>query len=513
MSFFRYFLRGKPAFRSQKQADDILHRRIDPSVSVNLQQVSRLFSGIPELTTREISLKTGQKAALVYMDGLVDKTVINTDILRPLLYGQFNQKDALESAVTIGQIKKVRKWSDIEEALLMGKSILFIDGHDSALELETQRWPERAIEEPQAELSVKSGAHQGFIETAGQNIAMIRRYIPSRELKAKELMVGERGRVKISLLYLADVVNQQALQEVESRITSLRVDAILTTGQLKELIEDNSFTPFPQLAITERPDTAASHLLEGRFAIVADRTPGVLIGPMTFSAFFQTIDDYNIRWLAASFIRLLHFAGFFIAIFTPALYIAMISFHYEVIPLPLLLSIAESRERVPFPPLVEALLMELILEMLREAGVRLPAPIGQTIGVVGGIVIGQAAVQAGLVSNIMVIVVSITAIASFIIPNLQMLHGVRLIRFPMMLLAFAFGIVGIISGMMAIFAHLLSLESLGVPYSAPISPLRLSDMKDTFLRLPMWMMKKRPVSIRPNQLQRQGDRRKRREDQ
>lgn len=513
MSFFRYFLRGKPAFRSQKQADDILYGEIDPSVSVNLQQVSRLFSGIPEFTTREISLKTGQKAALVYMDGLVDKTVINTDILRPLLYGEFNQKDALESAVTIGQIKKVQKWSDIEEALLMGKSVLFIDGHDSALELETQRWPERAIEEPQAELSVKSGAHQGFIETAGQNIAMIRRYIPSRELKAKELMVGERGRVKISLLYLADVVNQQALQEVESRITSLRVDAILTTGQLKELIEDNSFTPFPQLAITERPDTAASHLLEGRFAIVADRTPGVLIGPMTFSAFFQTIDDYNIRWLAASFIRLLHFAGFFIAIFTPALYIAMISFHYEVIPLPLLLSIAESRERVPFPPLVEALLMELILEMLREAGVRLPAPIGQTIGVVGGIVIGQAAVQAGLVSNIMVIVVSITAIASFIIPNLQMLHGVRLIRFPMMLLAFAFGIVGIISGMMAIFAHLLSLESLGVPYSAPISPLRLSDMKDTFLRLPMWMMKKRPVSIRPNQLQRQGDRRKRREDQ
>jgi spore germination protein len=180
---------------------------------------------------------------------------------------------------------------------------------------------------------------------------------------------------------------------------------------------------------------------------------------MTFTAFFQTVDDYNIRWLAASFIRLLHFAGFFISLFTPSLYIAMISFHYEVIPLPLLLSIAESRDRVPFPPLVEALLMELVLEMLREAGVRLPAPIGQTIGVVGGIVIGQAAVQAGLVSNIMVIVVSITAIASFIIPNVQMLHGVRLLRFP------------------------------------------------------MWAMKKRPVSIRPNQLQRQGDRRKSREDQ
>ncbi|MED0680106.1 spore germination protein [Aneurinibacillus thermoaerophilus] len=513
MSFFRYFLRGKQAFRRQKKDHDLLHSMIASSASINLQHVSMLFSGIPEFTIREIPLKTGQKSILVYMDGLVDKNVINTDILRPLLYGEYNEKDSLESAVTIGQIKKVQKWSEIEQALLIGKSILFIDGHDSALELETQNWPERAIQEPQAELSVKNGSHQGFIETSAQNIAMIRRYIPSRELKVKELMIGERGRVKISLLYLEDVANPQTLQEVESRITSLHVDTILTTGELKELIEDNLYTPFPQLTVTERPDTAASHLLEGRIAIVVDRTPGVLIGPMTFSAFFQTVDDYNIGWLAASFIRLLHFAGFFIAIFTPAFYIAIISFHYEVIPLELLLSVAESRNRVPFPPLFEALLMELVLEMLREAGVRLPTPIGQTIGVVGGIVIGQAAVQAGLVSNIMVIVVSITAIASFIIPNIEMSNGIRLIRFPMMLLASAFGIVGIISGMMAVFVHLLSLESLGVPYSAPISPLRLSDMKDTFVRLPIQTMKKRPVSIRPSQLQRQRNRKKSREDQ
>jgi spore germination protein len=221
MSFFRYFLRGKQALRSQKQTDDILHNMIASSTSINLQHVSMLFSGIPELTTREIPLKTGHKSVLVYMDGLVDKNDINTNILRPLLYGKYNEKDSLESAVTIRQIKKVQKWSDIEQALLIGKSILFIDGHDSALELETQKWPERAIQEPQAEISAKSGAHQGFIETAAQNIAMIRRYIPNRELKVKELMVGERGRVKISLLYMADIVNQQALQEAESRVTSL----------------------------------------------------------------------------------------------------------------------------------------------------------------------------------------------------------------------------------------------------------------------------------------------------
>jgi spore germination protein len=512
MSFFRYLPRNTQALQNQKEADNILNSLIAPSISTNLQQIDMLFSGIPELTTRKILLKTGQQAALVYLDGLVDKTVINTDILRPLIYGEYNETDSLESAVTMGQIKRIQKWSEIEQALLVGKSILFMDGDGSALELETQSWPQRAIEEPQVEASIKS-SHQGFIETASQNIAMIRRYIPSRELKVQELTVGKRGSVKVSLLYLADVVNQEALQEMERRITQLDIDTILNTGEMEELISDNPYTIFPLLSETQRPDKAASHLLQGRAAVVVDRSPGVLIGPMTFFAFFQTVDDYNTRWLVASFIRLLRFAAFFIAVFTPALYIAVISFHYEVMPLQLLLWIAQSRERIPFPPLLEALLMELVFEMLREAGVRLPAPIGQTIGVVGGIVIGQAAVQAGIVSNIMVIVVSITGIASFIIPNIEMSTGIRLLRFPMMLFASIFGMVGIIFGTMVLIAHLLTLTSLGVPYSAPISPLRISDMKDTFVRSPLWMMKKRPLSIRPSQLQRQGDRRKDREDQ
>jgi spore germination protein len=508
MSFFRW---DTQALHNQKQADRILNSLISPSISTNLQQVAMLFSGIPELTTRELSLKTGQQAALVYLDGLVDKTMINTDILRPLIYGEYHEKDSLESALTMGQINRVQKWSEIEQALLVGKSILFMDGHDSALELETQCWPQRTIEEPQVESAVKS-SHLGFIETASQNIAMIRRYIPSRELKVKELTVGERGSVKVSLLYLADVVNQAYIQELESRITQLDTDTILNAGEMESLIADNPYTIFPLFSETQRPDTTASHLLQGRAAIVVDRSPGVLIGPMTFPAFFQTVDDYNVRWIIASFIRLLRFAAFFIAVFTPALYIAAISFHYEAIPLQLLLWIAQSRERIPFPPLIEALFMELVLEMLREAGVRLPAPIGQTIGVVGGIVIGQAAVQAGIVSNIMVIIVSITGIASFIIPNLEMSAGIRLLRFPMMLLASVFGMVGIIVGAMALIAHLLSLTSMGVPYMAPISPMHMSDMKDTFIRFPMLMMKKRPVSIRPRQLQRQGDRRKDREN-
>ena len=504
MGFFHDWLRDRKAFSTQEQADNVLNETISSSISINLHHLSILFSGIPELITRTFPLKTGQEAALVYMEGLVDKTAINMDILRPLLFQEWNEKDFWESSVSISQIKKVEKWSEIEQALLNGKSILFRDGQLTALELETPGWPQRGIQEPSIETSLRS-SHQGFTETASQNIALIRRYIPNRELKVTECTVGERASAKLSILYLADIANEDVVREIECRIKSLKVDTILNTGSLGELIEDNSFTPFPQLSVTERPDTAAHQLLKGRVAVVVDRSPGVLIGPMTFPSFFQAIDDYSIRWILSSFIRLLRFIAFFIAIFVPALYIAMISFHYEVIPLKFLLTLGESREKIPFPPIIEALLMEVVIEMLREAGIRLPAPIGQTIGVVGGIVIGQGAVQAGLVSNVMVIVVSITAIANFIIPDLEMSAGIRILRFPMMLISALFGMIGIIIGMMVVVIHLLSLESLGVPYSSPISPLRISDMRDTFVRLPQWILNKRPLSVQPKQLKRHGD--------
>lgn len=504
MDSFHKGLRGKQSFSTQEQADNVLNSMISSSISINLSHLSKLFDGIPELITRTFPLKNGQGAALVYMEGLVDKTVINIDILRPLLFQEWNEQDFWKSSVSIGQINKVQRWSEIEQALLHGKSILLIDGQVTALELETQGGPKRNIQEPSTEASLKS-SHQGFTEIAGENIALIRRYIPNRELKVKNFNVGERASAKISMLYLADVANEDALKEMECRIQSIKIDTILSTGTLEGLIEDNSYTPFPQFSITERPDTTAHQLLQGRIAIVVDRSPGVLIGPMTFPAFFQTIDDYSARSAIASFIRLLRLTALFIAIFAPALYIAMISFHYEVLPLKLLLTIGQSRAKIPFPPILEALLMELVLEMLREAAIRLPGPIGQTIGVVGGIVIGQAAVQAGIVSNVMVIVVAITAIASFIIPNLEMSSGIRLLRFPMMIIASMFGIIGIMVGMTVIIIHLLSLESLGVPYGSPVSPLHISDLKDAFIRLPQRLLKKRPLSLRPKQANKQGN--------
>ncbi len=504
MSFLHWFKWKTHQPAPPHQAQEKLSGMVNTSLAANIAELSTLFSLAPDLVIRHLTIQsTGHEAALVYLNGLNDKNSINNNVLRPLQNGTTNGSSDSSSSVTIGYIMKLKRWEDVELAIFQGYSVLFTEGQSEVQTFDTQGWPQRSIEDPQIESSLK-GAHQGFVETGTQNIAMIRRYIPNRELKMRELTVGRRGKTKVSILYLADVAHPDVLKELEDRIGRLDVDAILNTGELEGFIEDNPYSPFPQFLSTERPDAAASQILQGRFAVVVDRSPSVLIGPATFTSFFQSLDDYSTRWLIATFIRLLRFVGFIVAAFLPALYIAAISFNYEVIPIKLILSIGESRERVPFPPIVEALLMEITLEMLREAGIRLPTPIGQTVGIVGGIVIGQAAVQAGIVSNVMVIVVAATAIASFIIPNYDMASAIRLIRFPMMIIASMFGIVGIVIGLMTLIAHLISLESLGTPYGSPVAPMRFADWKDTFVRLPIWKMNKRPVSARPLQDKRQG---------
>ncbi|CAG7600509.1 Spore germination protein B1 [Paenibacillus solanacearum] len=476
---------------------------IRDDIQTNVDLLRGLFTHTPDLIIRRFRIKTsGALAALVYMDELTDRKAINDNVLHPLMH-EAGEGSETDSIITVGDVRRAFDMLQIERAILQGRSVLLVDGVRTAEVFDTQGWPQRAIEDPQLEASIK-GSHQGFVETATQNIAMIRRYIPDRELKIKEFIVGKRGATKVSVLYLADVANPETLQELEDRIARIDVDAVLNTGELEEFIEDNPYSPFPQFSTTERPDAVASHVLQGRLAVVIDRTPGVLIGPVSFITFFQSVDDYNSRWQSSSFLRIIRFFAFFVTILLPAIYIAVISFNFEVIPLQLLLSVGTSRVDVPFTPLVEALIMELTLEMLKEAGIRLPAPIGQTVGIVGAIVIGQATVQAGIVSNIMVIVVSLTALASFIVPNHDMSAALRLIRFPMMLIATFFGLVGVAIGLMVLLGHLIALESLGMPYFSPISPMMFADWKDALIRMPLWKMNKRPVSTNPMQQIRQS---------
>ncbi|WP_028399067.1 spore germination protein [Ectobacillus panaciterrae] len=493
----------KNFYEPQKQVKEIQNKRISTTLSENLVDLYTLFNHTPDLIVRHLDIqKSGEKAVLIYLAGLTNTDSIHDHVLRPLIYGDEDKKNP-NLPVSIGHVGSSNYWTELENSILQGKSVLLVEGRNDAMIFDTQGWPQRAIEDPQLEASLK-GAHQGFGETDSRNIALIRRYIPSRELKIKEATVGRRSKCKVSILYLEDVAHPEVLQELEDRIRQLDVDAILNAGELEEFIEDNPYSPFPQLISTERPDAAASHILQGRFVVMVDGSPAALVAPVTLVSFFQNVDDYGSRLLTANFIRLLRLLAFFVAILLPSLYISLISFNYELIPVKLLLNIGKYRAEVPFSPLIEAFIMEIALEMLREAGVRLPAPIGQTVGIVGAIVIGQAAVQAGIVSNMMIIVVASTAITSFIIPNHDMSSAIRLLRFPMMLLASLFGIVGIVVGLITLIGHLISLESLGTPYSSPFAPVYFSDWKDSFLRVPLWKMNHRPLSTRAIQAKKQG---------
>ncbi|MGE0980300.1 spore germination protein [Bacillus cereus] len=491
----RYSVDNQDNRTSNIQKENVENQNINCDLFQNINNLQKNLQQAPDLVIRQFQLVNRSEAALIYLSGLTDTQSIHNNILSPLMHTTFEISNGLP--VTIGEVQIINTWNQFENAIFQGDSILLVHGLDAGYQLNTKGWPQRDITEPKNEISLK-GTHQGFVETSSQNIALIRRYIPNRELVLKEVFIGSRGKTKVSILYLRDVASEDVLKELETRIQNIVVDSIINTGEIIEFIEDNPYSPFPQFILTERPDSTVSHILHGRYVIVVDRSPNVLIAPVNFISFFQGIDDYNTRWLVSSSVRLLRFIGFFIALLLPATYVAFISFNYEVIPVQLYLSIAESRERVPFLPVIEALLMEITLEMMREAALRLPTPISQTVGIVGGIVIGQAAVQAGIVSNIMIIIVAVTTIASSIVPNYEMGLAIRLLRFPMMLLAALFGIVGIIIGWMTIIAHLVSLESLGTPYGSPLSPFHISGMKDTFVRFPLWSMKRRSKNITKN---------------
>lgn len=306
------------------------------------------------------------------------------------------------------------------------------------------------------------------------------------------MTVGELTRTEVAVAYLEQIANADVVQEIRSRIQRIQIDGVLESGYIEQLIEERSFSPFPQYLVTERPDYIVSALLEGRVAILTDGTPFVISGPMTFWGFLQAGEDYYDRVLFANMIRFIRLILLMAALLLPSIYVALTTFHQQMIPTKLLLSIAAAREGVPFPALVEALLMEGTFEALREAGVRLPKQIGQAVSIVGGLVVGQAAVQAGIVSAPMVIVVSLTGIASFTIPRYNFSFAFRILRFPMILLAGMFGLYGITAGLLCILIHLAGLSSLGVPYLFPVSPVTFQGLKDAIFRAPLWTMYFRP---------------------
>ncbi|MBD8067970.1 spore germination protein [Bacillus sp. PS06] len=464
----------------------------------NISELKKLFKDCSDIVFREFSIKE-KKAYLIFVDGLIDTKSLEFNVLFQLLdkiedIGEINANYFEKNMVTIAQVSESNYLNELVKKVLEGNTVLIIDEIEKAIILHAQGGVRRAVAEPETETSIR-GPREGFTESLRVNTSLVRRKIRSNRLKIVSKEVGTETRTALAILYIEGLASDDLVREVLTRIDRIEIDGVLESGYIEELIEDHPWSFFPQIQNTERPDSVAGNLLEGRVAIIIDGTPFVLIAPATFWQFLQASEDYYHRFHISIFLRWLRIVFIFIALQLPAFYVAVTTYHQEMIPTTLLYSIASSREAIPFPAFVEAMIMEIAFEALREAGIRLPKLVGQAVSILGALVIGQAAVEAGIVSAPMVIVVSLTGIASFTVPRFNMAISIRLLRFPMMILAGSFGLFGIVIGSIILLTHLCSLRSFGIPYFSPLGPLSINEFKDVFIRTPWWSMDKRPKNF------------------
>lgn len=457
-----------------------------PDLLANECYLKDVFQNCSDIVYRGVRLRDGSEICVVFITSLVNEQVIDDHILKPVLTLSSDKPatvdNCAEALITAGTIERTSSMKKLIGQLLGGYAIILLPGETAAIAVKASGTKLRSLEEPSSEPVIR-GPRDGFIENIAVNIGLIRSRIRTSRLKTESFTLGELTQTQVVITYISGVASSSLVEEVKARVKRIQIDGILDSGYVEEFIEDLPYSPFPQVHSTERPDVVAAELLEGRIAILVDNTPFVLIVPMTLWAGLQASEDYYIRWPIATFVRWIRFLFIFIAIFAPPLYVAITTFHQEMIPTNLVLSIASAREAVPFPALIEALLMEIIFEALREAGIRLPKQIGQAVSIVGALVIGQSAVQAGIISAPVVIIVSITGIAAFTIPRYSFANGIRLLRFPMLFLAGTLGLYGIVLGFLGILLHLASLRSFGVPYFTPVS---LGSLRDIVIRAPVW---------------------------
>lgn len=430
---------------------------------------------------------------IVYFPHLVNSQLLTDEILEPFARPQ---GDKIEQLLEQSQFVFQADVKKVVVGILGGSIAIF---HLDQVYMFDAYGPEtRSLVQSETE-TIITGPHDSFVESASTNLSLIRRRIKSSHLKVIRCSVGEISKTDVYILYIKGIANMEYVEELQKRIQRIEIDVINEGAMLSQFIEDSPNSVFPQFLTTERPDAAESKLEGGRIITIIDNSPTAISAPAAFFEFFSSPDDYYQRWALGTALRLLRYSALLITIIFTAMYVSITTFHYEMIPEALLRTLAESRTRVPFPPVYEALLMETMIELLREAGARLPTKIGQTIGIVGGIVIGQAAVQAGLTSNILIIAVASSAIASFVIPSYMMSASIRLVRFGLIILAGIWGNMGLSMGVAFLIIHLSGLTSLGSSYLSPVAPMKGKDWKDVFIRAPFAMLKTRPSQTRtPN---------------
>lgn len=468
------------------------------------QKKKKSFSTLAELTkdlkksndfVETFIPQSNQGYFLSYYQTIIDSNILHDDVIEKLQETTLSSLEQIKQAVPIEEIKITSDLNTIKQKLMLGSLMIRFSEQDEECALINIAMKEkRQIAIPEVEYSV-IGPKESFVEDINININLIRTRLPTTDFKVETCHVGELSKTQVAVLYIEGICNQENVNTALQRIKSIKIDQILDSAYISQLISDNSRSPFPQSRDTERPDRVAASLAEGGIAILVDRSSFALIVPTTLIEFFSSIEDNYIHWLLASSFRLIRVGSVILSILATPIYVAVITYHYVLIPKELLVTLVASRQGVPLPPILEALILELAIELLREAGARLPTKIGQTIGIVGGIVIGTASVEAGLTSNVLLIIVAIAALGSFTTPVYKMGNTIRILRFPLLIAAFLYGLPGIIFSLCFIMIHLIDLSSLGRPYLEPIYPPRGNDFKDTFIRLPFSFQSKRPIML------------------
>ncbi len=475
----------------------------------NIERYEQLFEGCADVKKRAFAL--GKEADVPCYITFIEVTVSNMMLSESILGKMISRMCELsrgeiyqyieENGLGISDVAEITTIEDAAMLMMTGDAIVFIDGCDKAFKIAGKGYPNMGVVQVKSE-QVTRGSRESFTDSVKANTALIRKRVRSHQLKVKEVRVGRRSQTLNALVYMDGIARPEVLQAVEQRLKEIDIDGVLDSGTLEQLMESSWKSPFPQFQTTERPDKAAMAVLEGRIVLITDNSPVSIILPVNYNSFFQTTDDYYNRWEIVSFERVIRYAASLMAMFLPAMYLAVTNFHTQLLPTKLVLAFAAAREGVPFSAVVEILLMELAFELLREAGVRIPGSLGSTIGIVGGLIIGQAAVSANLVSPIVVIVVALTALSSFAIPNEEFASAYRILKFVFILASAAMGYYGILMGAILLLMHLSGLKSFGIPYLTPFTGADLNEdaeMKDSVIRQPLYRLFKRPLFARKDQ--------------
>jgi len=503
-------------FNKETSNDSADLEKVSKSLDQNLAFLKEKYSiGInTDIKIRNFDITLQEKvykAFIIFIDGITDKTLINNSILQPLMiFTSFekspNNLDIIEyierSLCTQNQLAKSDNYQEILMNINIGACVLFVEGANQALLFDVKTWEHRAVSRPNTEITLR-GPQESFSETLRVNTALVRKILRNENLIVESTTIGQRSRTPCSVIYLKDLANPNLVNEVKRRLDSLKIDYAGDSGIIEQLIEDRNFLPSPQIISTERPDRVASMLSEGRVAIIVDGNPFALVVPITFFNLFHSAEDIYIRFPYVNFIRFIRAIAIIASLLLPGLYLAITNFHQEMIPTDLLLAISGARERVPFPSVVEIIIMEISFELIREAGIRMPGTIGPTLGIIGALILGQAAVAANIVSPILIIIVAVTGIGSLAIPSYSESLAFRINRFVYILLGAIAGLLGIT---LALFLHgllLASTKSFGVPFLAPFAPRTSNVLDDTITKAPIWMEENRPDYINPLDITRQ----------